>query len=364
MRSLTMVPHIREQDVPTIFLDTNVFIDAGYFRATGAQAFLRICKLAGFDLAVPQVVLDEVQGNFEKGLSSSLVSLTKAERQVARFVTHESDEISLDDEIERFGENLDELLQDVGVIVLPYPATTTRELVLGGYSSRKPFKENGEGHKDFLIWKSIVEGIDPAAGPHVFVTSNTSDFAQEKAQETFEIHSELLSDLPDGVLVLGFTGRQSLLENHVLPRLDGWKPWSETKVDLDIENFAESVIGKELPYKTMYGLEGLPFSNEVTITMYGNPEELVVHYALIEDQYLVRIRGNSECLFDGYMEKWEYFSEYSDKISGTDWNDHVVNVEAEATVEFEIMASYDPADGELGGATLTVLNEIEDDLYQ
>ncbi len=349
--------------MPTIFLDTNVFIDAGYFRAAGAQAFLRTCKFAGFDLAVPEVVLDEVRGNFEKGLASSLVSLTKAGRQVARFVTHESDEISLDDETERFNENLEELLQDVGVVVLPYPATTTRDLVLAGYSDRKPFKESGEGHKDFLIWKSIVEGIDPADGPHVFVTSNTSDFAQEKTKETFVLHDELLSDLSDGVSVLGFTGRQSLLEKHVLPLLDGWKPWSESNVDLDIESFAEGIIGKELSYKTMYGLEGLPFSNEVIITMYGKPEGLVVHYALIEDQYMVRIRGNSECLFDGYMEKWEYFSEHSETMSGADWNDHVVNVEAEATVEFEIMATYNAADGALGGATLEVLNEIEGDFY-
>ena len=279
-------------------------------------------------------------------------------------MTHESDEISLDVETENFNGSLEDFLEDVGVEVLPYPAVTTRDLVLGGYSNKKPFKESGEGHKDFLIWRSIVEGIDPADGPHVLVTSNTSDFAQEKTKETFVLHAELLSDLPDGVLILGFTGRQSLLDNHVLPRLDGWKPWSESKVDIDVESFAERVIGKELPYRTMYGLEGLPFSNEVTLTMYGNPEDLDVHYALIGDQYMVRIRGNSECLFDGYMDKWEYFSEHSGTMSGSDWNDHVVNVETEATVEFEIMATYDPASGELGGATLKVLNEIEDDLYQ
>ena len=248
-------------------------------------------------------------------------------------------------------------------VVLPYPATTTRQLVLGSYSDRKPFKENGEGHKDFLIWKSIVEGIESSDEPHIFVTSNTSDFAQEKTKETFALHAELLSDLPEGISVLGFTGRQSLLDLHILPRLEGWKPWSESNVDLDIESFAEVVIGNELPYRTMYGLEGLPFSNEVTITMYGNPEGLVVHYARIKDKYMVRIRGNSECLFDGYMEKWEYFSEYSDAMSGTDWNDHVVNVEAEAIVQFEIMATYNAADGALGGATLKVLNEIEDDFY-
>jgi predicted aminopeptidase len=92
------------------------FIDAGYFRTAGAQAFLRTCKFAGLDLAVLEVVFDEVRGNFEKGLSSSLISLTKAERQVARFVTHESDEISLDDETERFDENPEESLQDVGGI--------------------------------------------------------------------------------------------------------------------------------------------------------------------------------------------------------------------------------------------------------
>jgi len=28
------------------------------------------------------------------------------------------------------------------------------------------------------------------------------------------------------------------------------------KVDIDVESFAERVIGKELPYRTMYGLEG------------------------------------------------------------------------------------------------------------
>ncbi|WP_339760250.1 PIN domain-containing protein [uncultured Sulfitobacter sp.] len=350
--------------MPTIFLDTNVFIDAGYFRAAGAQAFLRTCKFAGFDIAVPEVVLDEVRGNFEKDLSSAIVSLTKAERQVARFVAHGSDGISLEDEMETFDKNLEELLLDVGVDVLPYPNTTTKELVLGGYSNRKPFKEGGEGHKDFLIWKSIVEVIVPADEPHLLVTSNTSDFAQEKSKDTFNVHTELLSDVPDGVLILGFTGRKSLLDKHVLPRLDGWKPWSDSKVDLDIESFTDRVIGKELPWRTMYGLEGLPFSNEVTLLMYGNPEGLVVHYALIEDQYMVRIRGNSECLFDGYMEKWEYFSEYSDTMSGSDWNDHVVNVEAEAIVEFEIMATYNAVDGELGGATLKVLNEIEDDLYQ
>ncbi|MDD9738018.1 PIN domain-containing protein [Seohaeicola sp. SP36] len=136
--------------MPTIFLDTNVFIDAGYFRAAGAQAFLRTCKFAGFDLAVPEVVLDEVRGNFEQGLSSALVSLTKAERQVARFVTHGSDEISLDSEIAHFNKSLEDLLEDVGVNILPYPAVTSRDLVLGSYSNRKPFKENGEGHKDFL----------------------------------------------------------------------------------------------------------------------------------------------------------------------------------------------------------------------
>ncbi|WP_143520955.1 hypothetical protein [Puniceibacterium antarcticum] len=61
-------------------------------------------------------------------------------------MTHESDEISLDDETEMFDETLEKLLQDLGMVVLPYPATTTRELVLGGYSNKKPFKESGKGH--------------------------------------------------------------------------------------------------------------------------------------------------------------------------------------------------------------------------
>ena len=40
-----------------------------------------------------------------------------------------------------------------------------------------------------------------------------------------------------------------------------------------------------------------------------------------------------------------------------------MNVEFEADVEFEILAIYNPESGELGGATLRILNAVEDDYY-
>lgn len=353
--------------MPTLYLDTNVFIDAAFFRPAGAQAFLRVCRFAGISIAVPEVVIDEVHGNYRKRLSSAVVSLTKAERAVGVLTNHAHHAIDVDEECNEYEGFLEELLNELEIERLPYPEVTTQELVTEEYKNCKPFKENGEGHKDFLIWRSLLAKVTSGTGngPHVFVTSNTADFAAAKTKGAFDLHPDLMEQL-DGhdAAILGSTNRQFTLETHVLPLLDGWRPWSQLNLDYDIDHFAERTIGNELPYRTMFGLEGLPFSSDVTITMYGEPTDLVTEYARIADKYMIRISGSSECLFSGFMEKWEYYSEYSESsVSGSDWNDHVVEVEDHAVVKFEILAVFNPEDGTLSGATLKVLNEIQTDAY-
>ena len=49
--------------------------------------------------------------------------------------------------------------------------------------------------------------------------------------------------------------------------------------------------------------------------MYGEPRELSVEYARVDDDYTLKISGVSECLFDGFMDKGEYYSEFSETVS-------------------------------------------------
>ena len=51
-----------------LYLDTNVFYKHGFFRSDGAKAIFTACRLAGFEVIMPQTVIDEARGNYERRL--------------------------------------------------------------------------------------------------------------------------------------------------------------------------------------------------------------------------------------------------------------------------------------------------------
>ena len=99
------------------------------------------------------------------------------------------------------------MIDDLGLTILPYPEVSARDLVVASFEGEKPFKPSGEGHKDKLIWESVLAHIADEDSPHAFVTSNTSDFAQANTKGDFILHEELAEQLPDIVEILGFTKR-------------------------------------------------------------------------------------------------------------------------------------------------------------
>ena len=56
----------------TIYLDTNIILNESYFRSHFSQAFLKACALLKIDVVVPDIVIDEVLGNYPLTLKSRL----------------------------------------------------------------------------------------------------------------------------------------------------------------------------------------------------------------------------------------------------------------------------------------------------
>ena len=83
-------------------------------------------------------------------------------------------------------------LRASGVTVLPYPAVDTEHLAEAYFAPNKPFKANGEGLADYLIWRSAVDllaTLDPA-DRIVLISANTTDFVYEG-----RIHPDLVVGL-------------------------------------------------------------------------------------------------------------------------------------------------------------------------
>ena len=180
-----------------IYLDTNVFFKNGYFRTEGAQAKLKACALAGYDVVLPEVVIDEVIGNFEKELSQSKDNLQKALNAVNKIVPIKVEDIDVNGETQTYKFELKLMIKQLGIEVLPYPSVTTKELVITSYKGKKPFDVNGKGHKDYMIWISIMDHMlsDIDNEPFLFISHNTGDFGIGKSKKnqnnSYQLHPHL-----------------------------------------------------------------------------------------------------------------------------------------------------------------------------
>jgi len=85
-------------------------------------------------------------------------------------------------------------LDSAGATVLPLPTVDTEDLARRYFNGQKPFKENGDGIADYLIWRTIVELHDsvPALDEIVVITKNTADFV-----DGGRLHPNLASDVDE-----------------------------------------------------------------------------------------------------------------------------------------------------------------------
>jgi hypothetical protein len=100
---------------------------------------------------------------------------------------------------------------------LPYPKVTHELLVQRALDRRRPFRENGTGYRDALLWYAILEYLEQTRKPCALVTGNTIDFGQG------ELHPDLRRDLE--VLKLGaenlhlFSSLEAMNHALIIPTL-------------------------------------------------------------------------------------------------------------------------------------------------
>ncbi|WP_233963338.1 PIN domain-containing protein [Pectobacterium versatile] len=217
-----------------ICIDTNIFFDNFYIKSTNLKLILNFINNAEHVLLLPDVVLMEIESHFTKGRKEAVKSLDKAIREYNKFVpigyedsldffiecngidNHSPDQYSFLKEIKKH-------IAENRVIIL-HSMEVSHEIILEKLiNNKKPFKENGVGYKDVLIWLSFINYIKNkgcSGDVFCFLSENIYDFShikKEKKDEGVDFHPDLKSDLEkiDADIEVNYCESiKNLIKNH------------------------------------------------------------------------------------------------------------------------------------------------------
>jgi hypothetical protein len=172
-------------DTTTLFQDKLL---VGTLLRTIATSLPRL----GGALWVPEVVRSELRGQVRADIVAAIKMFGEARDTLERFAPG-LDLVpppELDDLHGIFEREFAAQFGRLGLRSLPYPAVGLEELIEGYYRGLRPYKPNGTGWKDYLVWRSVLE-IAQSEAPHeiVFVTANTKDFCGDAG-----LHPDLLEE--------------------------------------------------------------------------------------------------------------------------------------------------------------------------
>ena len=355
--------------MPIVYLDTSIIMNEAFLRSAYAQSVLKACSLLNVQIAVPEIVADETIGNFPKKLNEKAKAYKVARRSLAKLVDLEDCAFSSEEAIESFESWLNDLVAEFDIAILPYPDLSTKEIVVASYAGEKPFNVQGIGHKDFLVWKSIVEHLHGAhdSSSSFFLTNNTKDFCEDDENGQPTLHQDLCKDIdiktPAPAI---YTSMKQFFDSELLPQLEGIQIAEVPDLSAqDIQELAADLLLKELPQRTAFGIEGVPFGNDVSIASIGEHKIDDVSLKKVDGDIVIAVLGYVDVEVEGFIDKHAYYLDADDgpkvHVWDSNWNDHVMAVSTSIETSFELNIFYSAADQAVTGFQITLPDEIEDE---
>jgi hypothetical protein len=354
----------------TVYLDTSVAINESFLKSPYAEAFLKACAILQYTVVIPEIVMDELRGNFPKKFVEKYSAFQKSKMELGKLIDLDAPIITISEAVGTYENWLDELIDQYGIVVAPYPDISAKELVEKSYGVKKPFKESGEGHKDYIIWNTILTHIasNEVNPSNIFLTNNTKDFCEVDENGSPTLHPNLAEQIDSPAhRPRVYTSIKGAFDSELSPNLEGITlndiPNLGTQ---DIDSMVGEFLLEDLSNRSLYGLEGVPFSNEITISSIGHHSIETVTLKKVDDEVIISVTGNIELEVDGFMEKFSYYhhSDHEDNeiyVIDGDWNDHVMMVSSTIETDFDLTIFYSTQNSAVTGHEISLPQEIEDE---
>lgn len=181
-----------------VILDTAAIHHDFHLSNSATRRLLTEASSHGIVVCLPEVVVREMIEHFREQMERTLQAAEKSGRDLARLRLQEPATQAAGDlqmEVAAYGTRLRAILAEHDVLVLPLPNANASALLPRNLTHRKPFKADGKGLNDVLIWESILELCSGSSRPIAVVTGNIKDFADPL--DDLVLHLDLQADLID-----------------------------------------------------------------------------------------------------------------------------------------------------------------------
>lgn len=206
-----------------VVFDTNILCADFQLKGNDFRVFLEGMQRVGIQIYLPKVIIDEVTNKYWQ----KLYQIAEESRRICQKWQHATEmptqpSVSFESanaEACKYKEYLLKTFGTVKATILPYPDTSHEVIAQRAIEHRKPFKENGAGYRDTLIWESILSLFNDDSSPVGFVTNNSKDFGGGP-----NVHRDLLQDLDHLEIkhenVKIFKSLEDLNQELIIPNLE------------------------------------------------------------------------------------------------------------------------------------------------
>lgn len=225
--------------------------------------------------------------------------------------------LTLAEEKARYSTYLNEKLSRVRYSLIEYPNISHEVLARKAIQHKKPFKPNGQGYRDSLIWSTILE---LAGGGNLdqigFVSSNIRDFADESDHR--QLHPDLLEDIVNSSRdrrigeIKYFDNLESFVREQIYPSLEiisdiETRLRNNTYENLNLTSFLEEelnefALGKEFMSEDIGIPEEIGSANYSWLEDVMNIEDISV-MKISNIEFLIEFSATVRCEFDFYAHR-------------------------------------------------------------
>ena len=350
--------------MPVIVIDTNILMADYALQGAGLKTLFEGSLRCGFSIFVPEVVFDELMGNYARRVRQGFDALAKTKTNLSQLLIDvDTPEPDLDERRQNYEAGIRTVFNVHGVEIAAYPDVPPKDLIVASYQGRKPFKDSGEGHKDFLIFRTILSVIDGADDSVWFLTNNYKDFCGEGDH----LHPDLQAELPADRDVEIFRSAKDFNEQHIIPQLEELDGIATEIRDEEFDGFdlrskardclESQLMHQSLSYESILDLL-YGFNDDPTVAGIGDHEvdDLSVN-RLSDSLLLITLNGGIFLELDGFMEKsdWYGMPEYESScfsVSDSNWNEWVMMVSAMVHFHFEMSVVFDENSRDVDAVTV------------
>ncbi|MFB3429309.1 MAG: PIN domain-containing protein [Phycisphaerales bacterium] len=295
-----------------VVLDTSVICQDYFFRKPHSQVLLEGAAVVPLELFVPQVVFDECVNKFAEHVDQAASLLKKAESAFGR-LSNKSVRASIEPNPSEthYDSFLKAFLMSNNIHVAPYPKVSHQDIVARELARKKPFKSNGAGYRDALIWESFRYISRFGNDRSVFVSANIKDFGEGP-----RVPKDLEADFRSPRSIEVFPSVEKFNEKYVLPRLG--------KIEVAASAIsAAGIVGFDLKHWIRSSLFNILGDVDFNYPVVGFDEDYgsvhiweIVHFDCVEvddirsmsgDRYVIRVVVDVTCVFSVSCDMRDYF---------------------------------------------------------